>query len=338
METMLHKVTKIIIPIIILVFCLVYLNLLNIIKNEYIEVNLDINVKSSWKKHEGNPVIGSEATGSVFDPSVIVDEDGLYRMYISWRNKKSIALATSEDGINWSDMQIVLKNDYETGWEDDVNRATVLYKEGMYYMWYTGQARNTSKIGYATSKDGYNFERLESPIIVPEEEYEQKSVMNPYVLYDEGERIYKMWYAAGEMYEPDVIAYATSKDGINWIKYKENPIFKASDNKRALDSYKVGGCEVHKLSNNEYIMFYIGYTDIHTARILCATSKDGIAEWKRYEKPIVSPDEGKFDSEACYKPSVIYNQETNEWTVWYNGRTKNREYIGIASGKIETLM
>lgn len=48
--------------------------------------------------------------------------------------------------------------------------------------------------------------------------------MNPNAIYDKTEKIYKMNYATGEYYEPDVICYATSKNGIIWEKYKNNPI------------------------------------------------------------------------------------------------------------------
>lgn len=46
--------------------------------------------------------------------------------------------------------------------------------------------------------------------------------------------------------------------------------------------FKVGACEVHKVAENEYIMFYIGYTDIDTARVFVVKSKDEITNWTRY--------------------------------------------------------
>lgn len=108
-----------------------------------------------WNKYKNNPVLGDEYTGSVFDPYVMIDSDGTYRMYVSWRRKGAIAVTTSNDGINWSELQIVLNRDESTGWEDIVNRATVVYHDGVYHMWYTGQSNQISKIGYATSEDGY---------------------------------------------------------------------------------------------------------------------------------------------------------------------------------------
>jgi len=76
-------------------------------------------------------------------------------------------------------------------------------------------------------------------------------------------------------------------------------------------------------------MFYIGYTDINTARILYALSKNEINNWKRGPKPIVIPTKEKFDNNACYKPSAIFDKNKNRWILWYNGRNYNKEFIGV---------
>ena len=86
---------------------------------------------------------------------------------------------------------------------------------------------------------------------------------------------------------------------------------------------------MHKLKDNTYFMFYIGYSDLDTARIFVAKSKNGINKWKR-SNPIIGPSKNNFDSNACYKPSAIYNSKINRWMVWYNGRTDGKEYIGLA--------
>ena len=44
-----------------------------------------------------------------------------------------------------------------SSWEADMNRPVVVYKDGLYHMWYTGQNDGKSWIGYAISKDGYNL-------------------------------------------------------------------------------------------------------------------------------------------------------------------------------------
>jgi hypothetical protein len=80
-------------------------------------------------------------------------------------------------------------------------------------------------------------------------------------------------------------------------------------------------------------MFYIGYSDINTARIFYAESKDGITNWKRNNNPIIKPTKNRFDTDACYKPSVIYNKKNKIWMLYYNGRKKVNEYIGLATHK-----
>ena len=292
--------------------------------------NIDQSTNYGWKKTKAVPVVGNILTESIFDPMVIVENSNDYKMYVSYRKKKSIAVCDSNDGINWNKMKICLENDEKSGWENQINRGTVLNKDGKYYMWYTGQKNDVSKIGLATSENGLSFEKYsESPVMEPELYYEKNSVMNPYVLFDYNENIFKMWYAAGEIYEPDCIGYATSEDGINWDKNKE-PILTKGENGK-LDSCKVGACEVHQLTDGRYIMFYIGYTDVNTARILFALSDDGV-NWKRFNtKAIISGTKFGFDGDAVYKPTVYWNEKENKWYLWYNGRLRQNEFIGVAT-------
>ena len=294
-------------------------------------------ISEEWTKYIYNPVLGNNKTGTVFDPFVI-KYNNIYIMYVSWRTFGAIALSTSKDGIKWSNLKIILDKGNKQSWESIVNRACIIIFNNKFYLWYTGQQKGKSKIGLAISENGSEFIRyINNPILIPENDFEKNSVMNPYVIYDNEEKIFKMWYAAGEFYEPDVICYATSKNGISWIKYKNNPIFSKNTKIFSLDSFKVGGCEVHKISNRKYIMFYIGYSDINTARIFIAKSPNGINNWKRSGIPIIKPTKGQFDSDACYKPSVIFDKTKKIWMLWYNGRRKNVELIGYAYHKLVHL-
>ena len=85
-------------------------------------------------------------------------------------------------------------------------------------------------------------------------------------------------------------------------------------------------------------MFYIGYEDIDTARICVAKSQNGITEWKKCPlNPIISPDKDSWDADACYKPSVIWNEQEQKWMLWYNGRRGSDEFIGMAEIKRKNL-
>ena len=259
-----------------------------------------------WIKY-GSPILGGEA-GTFYDPFVR-RIDNHYIMMVSHRNTKSIVRCDSNDGIHWSNPVSVLKPNKESGWEDRVNRACYWIKDGVWYLWYTGMNEKEAKIGLAVSKDGYSFKRYQqNPIIVPTESHEQGAVMNPCVLWDDADSVFKMWYSAGEKFEPDVLCLATSKDGINWEKHGQNPVFTHGIDK--YDQCKVGGCDVVKV-NGRYLQFYIGYENIDNARICVAESNDGI-DWKRIKQnPILSPTKGAWDSDAVYKPSVCFDIKKN---------------------------
>ena len=288
--------------------------------------------RAGWEKFEGNPVLGG-SYGVCFDISVL-EMDGGYRMYFSWRTRKSIAVTDSRDGFSWSEPEICLApRPTPQGWENDLNRPAVVYREGIYHMWYTGQFHSgdrggTSHIFYAVSEGGIHFQRKQDePVLWPEEPWEKSSLMCPDVMWEEEEQLYKMWYSGGEKYEPNAIGYAVSKDGIHWEKRAGNPVFQA-DPENPWEQHKAAGCHVIKL-DGEYLMFYIGYQNEDYAQIGLAKSKDGVSGWMRHpENPIIAPDPGAWDGEACYKPYAIY--DGNRWMLWYNGRKGHVEQIGVA--------
>jgi predicted GH43/DUF377 family glycosyl hydrolase len=194
-------------------------------------------------------------------------------------------------------------------------------------MWYTGQAKDRSAIGYATSLDGVTWIRMSSrPVLFAEQPWEKVSVMCPDVLWDEQLKIFRMWYSGGEDYEPDAIGYATSPDGVTWTK-NGNPVFKANL-KFAWEKAKVTACQVVR-DGDWFLMFYIGFRDVDHAQIGIARSRDGVSDWRRLpENPIISPGKNEWDADACYKPFAIFDGE--QWLLWYNGRRSSSEQIGVA--------
>ena len=288
--------------------------------------------QGGWEKYE-SPVFGDETTASVFDPFVVMIEDR-YRLFVSERKNSGIICTDSTDGTEWEKWKVALEAGNKGSWEERVNRASVCKIDGKWLMWYTGQSRNNSAIGIATSDDGIRFTRMQQkPILVPSEPYEKGSVMNPCVLWDKDEEIFKMWYAAGEQFEPDVLCYAESKDGINWERYANNPILEKSNEK--YDQCKVGGCDILK-ENDRYYMFYIGYQNVDTARVCMAESNDGIHNWVRsMDNPVISPEKKSWDADAVYKPTVVLNKQKNKLLMWYNGRKQNCERIGLAEYRIK---
>jgi predicted GH43/DUF377 family glycosyl hydrolase len=283
---------------------------------------------SGWVKYENNPVLGGANLGTCFDITML-QEDGFFKMWFSWRPKKSIAYTESKDGISWSDPVIVL-SPANNDWEKNLNRPAVYKKDDVYHLWYTGQTNERSRIGYATSKDGLKWERQsEQPVLVSEKAWEKVAVMCPHVEWDNNAKQWRMWYSGGEQNEPNAIGYATSKDGLVWEKYENNPIFSSNKNTK-WESHKVTACQILK-HGDWWLMFYIGFEHENLARIGIARSKDGITNWERLPtNPIISPGKGKWDDIACYKPFVIYDAAKKQWRLWYNGRNNQFERIGLA--------
>jgi beta-1,2-mannobiose phosphorylase / 1,2-beta-oligomannan phosphorylase len=287
-----------------------------------------------WVKYEGNPIMGGQY-GTCFDVSVLRD-GGTYRMWLSWRPKRSLALVESKDGMHWSEPpRIILGPRSETGWEDDINRPAVLKREDGYHLWYTGQAKGHSAIGYATSRDGVGWRRMsDQPVLSAEKAWEKVAVMCPDVLWDAQLGLFRMWYSGGEQNEPNAIGYATSRDGLRWTKHPANPVF-APDPKLAWEKHKVTACQVER-RGDWHIMFYLGFRDEPLAQIGLARSRDGITHWQRHPaNPIIRPGQNQWDQDACYKPYAVFDGQG--WLLWYNGRRGDLEQIGLVRHAGEDL-
>lgn len=287
----------------------------------------------TWNKYSSHQLIGDQESGSLFDPFIMYNNNNNeYNLVVSNRKKGSIVLYKSKNGIDFDDNYITLLSPSSN--EYVYNRCSIVYKNKKYYMYFTKQYKDNnvivkSEIFLAISKDGINYNIVsDNPVISYTETYEKNSVMNPSVVYDEMKKEFKMYYAAGEIYEPDVICMASSKDGLKWKKYKKNPILEKNKNDDSLDNYKVGGPEVH-IFNEKYYMYYIGYSDIDTGRIFSITSEDGINWDRKTQKLVIEPIKNDFDADAVYKPSLIYNEREDKILLYYNGRTGGSEYIGL---------
>jgi predicted GH43/DUF377 family glycosyl hydrolase len=286
---------------------------------------LDMPAVAGWEKYKGNPVLGGQY-GTCFDVCLLYEND-VYRMWVSWRPKKSVAIVESKDGISWSAPEIVLPPETSTGWEEDINRPIVVHRDDGYHMWYTGQANGMSKIGYAKSKDGRTWTRQsDKPVLEASVPWEKGATMCPHVLWDSRAHLWKMWYSAGEQYEPNAIGYATSTDGLHWEKSTANPVL-APNQKYEWEQQRVAAAQI-LFWKGWYYAFYIGFRDIDHAQVGLARSKDGVTNWKRHAgNPIIRPTPGGWDADACYKPFAVHSN--GMWRVWYNGRSEHLEQIGL---------
>lgn len=282
---------------------------------------------AGWYRPVSYPVLGG-TLGTCFDACVLRAGTG-YRMWFSWRPRKSIAFAESADGIHWSTPVIMLEP-RDTGWEDEVNRPVVIQRNGQYQMWYTGQTKEHSYIGFATSPDGITWTRPSTrAVLAANQPWEGSGVCCPHVLFDDSANLYKMWYSAGEHFEPNAIGYATSSDGVNWNKYGSGPVFQ-HEKRGTFDQARVTACCVVQ-DGDWYVMFYAGFANEADSAIGLARSHNGIDDWQHHpSNPILAPTPrwNAWDRDAIYKPTVV--REESRWMLWYNGRRDAVEQIGLA--------
>src|SRR5262249_61976387 len=91
--------------------------------------------------------------------------------------EKRLSPVESTHGVKWSRPVVVRGPNKKTDGENDLNRPVVIKHGDRYQMWYTGQARGKSWIGYATSKDGVAWERMsDKPVLAARKPWEKVAV------------------------------------------------------------------------------------------------------------------------------------------------------------------
>jgi len=227
-------------------------------------------------------------------------------------------------------------------WESrDVYSPTVIYDGVEYKIWYTGKGpAHKSRIGHATSPDGITW--VKEPDLVlgwgRSNDWDDDDVCCPSVLYDGA--TYHMWYSG---FHRDIgrIGYATSSDGIVWVKYDDTSTtsspFAESDPVLNLgpsgswDDYSVYHPSVI-YNGTTFHMWYTGFSGT-TRRIGYATSPDGIT-WTKYAgNPVLDRGPpGSWDVDGVSSPSVLHVGST--YRMWYGGiDNSDDERIGYATSQ-----
>ncbi|MBI5287134.1 MAG: hypothetical protein HY878_06050 [Deltaproteobacteria bacterium] len=272
-----------------------------------------------WKRSPENPVL--DVRGGLLGvsyPWVIRDEDGLYRMWYSGLTEGGyrVFLAESKDGVTWEDRySSPLLSLVKTRDAQETRGPMVLNEEGFYRMWYEEFDNNATRIAHAISEDGVEWGVYEDSTVLDPgagDGWDSYGVAGGWVIKEEG--VYKMWYAGhdGSTYR---IGYATSRDGINWERYKENPLVDVGP-KGSWDGGRVAYPMVIK-ERNLYRMWYHGFSRVSPPSIGHATSTDGI-HWEKTPGPLLTPGEtGSWDGHSIGYPMVI--KDGGIYRMWYAG-------------------
>jgi len=154
--------------------------------------------KNVFQRYSRFPIINLDETDpyTISYPWVMI-EDGLYRMWygsnLKWGPQKKdmlhvIKYAESKDGIVWHRPDIICID--SKGPEDYAICKPCVLKDGdTYKMWYSHRGL-TYRIGYAESKDGVRWDRLDNlaGIDVSQDGWDSEMIEYPFVFDHRGKR------------------------------------------------------------------------------------------------------------------------------------------------------
>ncbi|MDY7075781.1 MAG: glycosidase [Chloroflexota bacterium] len=196
----------------------------------------------------------------------------------------------------------ILKPNPLNEWESlNVFNCGVVHHNGLFHMFYRAQGLDyVSRIGYAVSADGAHFNRLQRPVLSPQDEWETRGVEDPRITYLADEERFIMAYTA---YSPLGITpmFAESTDLITWRRI--GPLVKGEDNKdHVLFPRKIGGRYVtlHRRPPSMWIAY----------------SHD-LQQWEDFQI-VMEPRLGNWDCKRVGAGGVPIETE-HGWLVLYHG-------------------
>jgi hypothetical protein len=139
-------------------------------------------------------------------PGSVIKTNETFTMWYS-RKLGGIGMATSTDGIRWTDRGTVLSNSGDI----TVSNPTVVLDSGVYRMWFNVTSSGTKAVlGFATSSDGISWTVLADadnnfiPVFVagPDGRWDRPGVGQPSILIDLNDGLFKMWYIGGPIEAP----------------------------------------------------------------------------------------------------------------------------------------
>jgi predicted GH43/DUF377 family glycosyl hydrolase len=183
------------------------------------------------------------------------------------------------------------------------------------------------KITVAWAQNGSWYDFSSNPILFPQAtQYDGRGIGYPFVMYDDS--LYKMWYlniqsSVNSKGAISSIGYATSKDGLTWNHYSQEPVLIPSQG--TWDSFIIGHGTILK-DNAGYKLYYCGYNDNNNIRysIGLATSTDGI-HWEKKTDPVLNGTNG-WDYSIGVKGVLKVN---NKYYMYYGSSPASG--IGLAT-------
>jgi hypothetical protein len=324
---------------------------------------------NKWVEYGDNPIFG-EGTGGAkaYYPSVLYDPDAFsghggsakYKMWYGTSGSQT-SLATSNDGIVWTDQGVVMTDGYHatveyfpTGFAgvnsgDDPNDSTMNYR--MWY-WDPSHIYEVAAIGYTESPDGvnwYNDQPCQNgavPIVTGVNPNWNRGSYGPCdVLYNPDasntgtDWSYTMYYD-GTTGGTESIGLGFSSDGITWTGFDPDGDSKA--NQVLSGTYVAGNWDYNYVSratiiqkaDGGYEIWYSGGDGTMNQGIGYALSPDGKYWVRDDDNPLLYKDDGvPWRRERTYCPMVVFDPVEGIYKMWFAGKDASGNYsIGYAVG------
>jgi predicted GH43/DUF377 family glycosyl hydrolase len=208
------------------------------------------------------------------------------------------------------------------GWEAaGTFNPGVIVHEGRIVMLYRAQDRNgISRLGYASSTDGINFERRAAPVLSPETEYEQGGGIEDPRLVRFGDIFYLTY--TGYNRKDAQLCLATSSDLVHWDR--KGVILPANKGRWNVGWTKAGAIVPEKI-DGKFWMYFLGTAADKTDQMGIAYSTDLVHWTEPLDGPVLPRRPGRFDSRVVEPgpPPIV----TDEGIVLiYNGADDSLVY------------
>jgi predicted GH43/DUF377 family glycosyl hydrolase len=216
----------------------------------------------------------------------------------------------------------ILLPDPASNWECyNVFNPSVIYHDGLFHMHYRGQGLDwVSRIGYAVSEDGVQWNRLRYPVLEPVDEMDARGVEDPRVT--EIDNTFYMTYTA----------YGRELRGDGKPAHLGDSILPMIARSRNLITWERLGAIVRGEDNKDHVLFprKIGgrYAALHRRRpdVWLAYSDD-LRTWREEDMtPIFGPrPDGVWDSQKVGANGTPIETE-HGWLMLYHGTDRDDVY------------
>ena len=272
--------------------------------------------------HPANPILKKQNIPLDFKGvahSSVLKTGNKYMMWYTGvaQGVSHIFCATSTDGLNWNyhSTDPVLSPDTSHYWERRYVGSCVVIKENeQFKMYYTGRnaddrANTVWSIGLAVSSDGFNWRKRENPVLSGiAGKWDSKIAVSDIRIID---GTYYLYYTGKANVYDHQIGLATSTDGINWIRYNNNPILTSTQTWEGAGIYYPSIIK----EDNQFVMVFQNSYGNRISGFGLAYSTDGVNWTKDTSNPFFTEKNTINKSSMILYPNFLKTEK--EYRIYY---------------------